>query len=145
MIASKECPWSSSERPQIKLSLKLRRRPRWQSSLDKKWIAKWTNKIDKKKSTTRSRWQYDTDVINQIKRIWLKKYDKGWLANVDSHGIDKEKRDKYGYGCSEELKLTYKFEWEFFFATPRSRDWSSRGKRSGGSKKTNLYKGLIPC
>jgi hypothetical protein len=25
-----------------------------------------------KKSTTRSRWQYDTDVINQTKRIWLK-------------------------------------------------------------------------
>jgi hypothetical protein len=29
-----------------------------------------------KKTTTRSRWQNDTDVINQIKRIWPKKYDK---------------------------------------------------------------------
>jgi hypothetical protein len=25
-----------------------------------------------KKATTRSRWQYDTDVINQTKIIWLK-------------------------------------------------------------------------
>jgi hypothetical protein len=31
-----------------KRTLKLRRRPRWQSALDKKWIAKLTDKIDKK-------------------------------------------------------------------------------------------------
>jgi hypothetical protein len=72
MIVSKECTWSSSVRQQTKLSLKLWRRPRWQSALDKKWIAKSTNKIDKKKATTRSRWQYDTDEINQTKRVWLK-------------------------------------------------------------------------
>jgi hypothetical protein len=36
MIASKECPWSNRKRQQIKLSLKLWRRPRWQSALDKK-------------------------------------------------------------------------------------------------------------
>jgi hypothetical protein len=42
---------------------------------------KMNSQVDKqnrqKKATTRSRWQYDTDVINQIKRIWLKIYDKG--------------------------------------------------------------------
>jgi hypothetical protein len=32
---------------------------------------------------------------------------------------------------AEELKLTYKFEWEKKIAAPGSRDWSSRGKRSG--------------
>jgi hypothetical protein len=31
---------------------------------------------------------------------------------------------------AEELKLTYKFEWEKI-ATPRSRDWSSQGKHNG--------------
>jgi hypothetical protein len=35
--------------------------------------------------------QYDIDVINQIKRIWLKKYNKDWLINVDSYDIDDEK------------------------------------------------------
>jgi hypothetical protein len=54
-----------------------------------------------KKATTRSRWQYDTDVINQTKRIWLKKYDKGRLTKLDSHATNKHKRDKYGYGQSE--------------------------------------------
>jgi hypothetical protein len=33
---SKECPWSSSKRQQTKLSLKLGRRSRRQSALDKK-------------------------------------------------------------------------------------------------------------
>jgi hypothetical protein len=43
----KECPWSSSKRQQTKLSLKLRRRLRRQSAIDKKnWIAKSTNKIE---------------------------------------------------------------------------------------------------
>jgi hypothetical protein len=37
--------------------------------------------------------------------------------------------------AAEELKLTYKFEWDKKIATPGSRDRSSRGKRSGGSKK----------
>jgi hypothetical protein len=27
-----------------------------------------------------------------------KKYDKNWPTKVDSHDIDKYKRDKYGYG-----------------------------------------------
>jgi hypothetical protein len=48
--------------------------------------------------------QYGIDVINQIKRIWLKKYDKGWRINVDSHDIDKHKIDKYGYGRSGRTK-----------------------------------------
>jgi hypothetical protein len=47
---------------------------------------------------------YDIDVINQIKGIWIKKYDKGWPINVDSHGIDKHKRDKYGYGRNGRTK-----------------------------------------
>jgi hypothetical protein len=47
---------------------------------------------------------YDTDVINQIKRIWIKKYDKGRPINVYSHDIDKHKRDKYGYGHNERTK-----------------------------------------
>jgi hypothetical protein len=29
-----------------------------------------------------------------------------------------------GMNAAEELKLTCKFEWEIFFATPGSRDWS---------------------
>jgi hypothetical protein len=36
MIVSKECPWSSSERQQTKLSLNLWRRLRRQNALDKK-------------------------------------------------------------------------------------------------------------
>jgi hypothetical protein len=98
MIASKECPWSSSERQQTKLSLKLQRRPRWQSALDKKneWPSRQTKST--KKATTRSRWQYDTNEINQTKRIWLRKYDKGWPTKVNSHDIEKHKSDKYGYG-----------------------------------------------
>jgi hypothetical protein len=62
------------------------------------------SQIDKKNATTRSRCQCDIDVINQIKRIWLKKYDKCWPTKVDSHDIDKYKRDKYEYGCSERTK-----------------------------------------
>jgi hypothetical protein len=56
--------------------------------------------------------QYDIDVINQIKRIWLKKYDKDWLINVDSHDIDKYKEINMDMDAAEELKLTYKFEWD---------------------------------
>jgi hypothetical protein len=40
-----------------------------------------------RKATIRFRWQYDTNVINQTKRIWLKN-DKV-LTKVDSHGMDK--------------------------------------------------------
>jgi hypothetical protein len=32
-------------------------------------------------------------VINQIKRIWLKKYDKGCSIKVDSHGMDENKEE----------------------------------------------------
>jgi hypothetical protein len=33
-----------------------------------------------------------------------KLYDKGWAIEVDSHGIDKYKRDKYGYERKERTK-----------------------------------------
>jgi hypothetical protein len=33
--------------------------------------------------------------------------------------------------ATEELKLTYKFEWGEKNYHPESRDWSSRGKRNG--------------
>jgi hypothetical protein len=45
-----------------------------------------------------------TDAINQTKKSWLKKYDKDCPTNVDSHGIDKHKRDKYEYGHSGRTK-----------------------------------------
>jgi hypothetical protein len=69
-------------------------------------------------------------VINQTKRIWLKKYDKGWLTKVDSYDIDKLKEINMDMDATEELKLTYEFEWEKIVVS-RSRDWSSQRKRSG--------------
>jgi hypothetical protein len=123
MMASKECPWQSSERQQIKLSLKLWRRPIWQSVIDKKWIAKST-----KKTTTRSRWQYGTDMITQTKRIWLKKHNKGWPTKVDSYDIDKLKEINMDPNAAEELKLINLNEKKI--VVPKSRDRSSRGKHS---------------
>jgi hypothetical protein len=81
---SKECPWSSSERQQTKLSLKLRRRPRRQNALDKKWTAKSINKIDKK------RLPQDLDgnmTLMWLTKNWLtKKNDKGWpTKNMWTH------------------------------------------------------------
>jgi hypothetical protein len=46
-----------------------------------------------KKATTRSRWQYDTIVINQTKKFWLKNDDKEWSTKVDSHDMDKHNEE----------------------------------------------------
>jgi LPS sulfotransferase NodH len=46
---------------------------------------------------------YDTEVINQIIKL-DKKYDNGWSINMDSHGIEKYKRNYYGYGRNERTK-----------------------------------------
>jgi hypothetical protein len=49
---------------------------------------------------------YYTDVIKQIKRNLDKKIcDKSWQIKVNSHDIDKHKRDKYGYERNERTKI----------------------------------------
>jgi hypothetical protein len=48
-----------------------------------------------------------------------KKNDKDWSIKVDSHDIDKLKEINMSIGTAEELKLTYKFEWEKKLSHPR--------------------------
>ncbi len=64
------------------------------------------------------------------------------LINVDSHDIDKHKRDKYGIDAVKELKRTYKFKWDKKITAPRVEIDPPRGSVVVDLKK---HRALIPC